>query len=596
MSLQTEHHAVPVRGPSAVLYDRNDARRFLRDRRTAEKILALSPSCRAELAGSTSIPVLGTSSVYGDWHHMLTLARVRRFERDFLESLQKEEKFLGTAVALSIRGRIHLWASFSCRLWYTLRGVPGPWVFLHRDRWEECAGLEETHAMLMDKMLAECATLAAPPPFGAVARFLNRLAARVGRRRRNFLVTAFEYGLTNISRKLVQADKELAVFHIGNTKGSFGDLVRPLATIWRALRGERLLRLDAVPVFVPGIRERLDSLVSGVKDPVIGRMIAVLKAREFFRNYVWLRGSYPDMGSLLKILSPEILISHGLRWNAEAVAGEAAKKTGCRTVMISHGSHSVPDSPASACEMRDHTLGLLVSPLADECILQSPHAEKAFQYFGGGSLSRRSRPIMWGYKKIERTVETGGNSAFRILHAGRFKTWTEHRPWIYETSDEFVHGLEWIMRELKGLDGLRLTIRHPDTLECDNDTLRRLVPPQANCSIDNSGDFLDCLKNTDLLMSYASTTIEEVVHARIPVLLVGGSLRYRHVPSRTVFPSPEDRGAVYALERREDLRPMIENIIRAHRGRPLRDDEMAGHVWAEKTPDIRELFAETPPA
>jgi CDP-glycerol glycerophosphotransferase (TagB/SpsB family) len=101
--------------------------------------------------------------------------------------------------------------------------------------------------------------------------------------------------------------------------------------------------------------------------------------------------------------------------------------------------------------------------------------------------------------------------------------------------------------------------------------------------------FAEDLAAADLLVTFSSTTLFDAIHARKPVLLWGGTDRYRRMPARTVLPTPSDRSAIYAVGRAADLGPMIAAILDAHAGRQLTDDEIRDYVWPEGTPTMTDL-------
>lgn len=97
------------------------------------------------------------------------------------------------------------------------------------------------------------------------------------------------------------------------------------------------------------------------------------------------------------------------------------------------------------------------------------------------------------------------------------------------------------------------------------------------------------MAKTELLVSWSSTTIEEALHLRKPVLLWGGSDRYFFLPPCREFPTPQNRSTVYAPEKEEDLSQMIESVLESHSGKPLTDEELKFHVWSKNIPGIDEF-------
>ena len=228
----------------------------------------------------------------------------------------------------------------------------------------------------------------------------------------------------------------------------------------------------------------------------------------------------------------------------------------------------------------------MISPLSDITLLQSPHAEACSLELDCNN-GQRSRPIQWGFKT--KTTTSYISRKKYILHAGSYKPWVAPRPWIYETPDEFINGLTSLIFATSKLQKTKLVIRIRPQTECNISNLRKLLPKFDHFEIKSSGSFLDEMSKADLLVSWASTTIEEALHLRKPVLLWGGSNRYFHLPPCRKFPTPQNRSAIYAPENKKDLPQMIESALESHAGKPLTDEELKPHVWKESIPGIDEF-------
>jgi creatinine amidohydrolase/Fe(II)-dependent formamide hydrolase-like protein len=63
---------------------------------------------------------------------------------------------------------------------------------------------------------------------------------------------------------------------------------------------------------------------------------------------------------------------------------------------------------------------------------------------------------------------------------------------------------------------------------------KTLLIPSAHCRVYNQGIFSDYLTASDLLVSYSSTTIEEALLNRVPVLQYDPHGKYMHVPGHTL--------------------------------------------------------------
>jgi hypothetical protein len=158
-----------------------------------------------------------------------------------------------------------------------------------------------------------------------------------------------------------------------------------------------------------------------------------------------------------------------------------------------------------------------------------------------------------------------------------------------QTSDELLHGIETLAAVVGEMAETSLVVRPKEKAECNAAILEALLPARRNVEFRRGGSFVRDLAEADLLVSYSSSTIEEALHQRTPVLLWGGGVDYRHLPAREDLPRPDDRAAVYVATSKASLEAMLTAIAAAHRGRPLQDDELGQHVWPSGTPDWREL-------
>jgi len=189
---------------------------------------------------------------------------------------------------------------------------------------------------------------------------------------------------------------------------------------------------------------------------------------------------------------------------------------------------------------------------------------------------------MWGYNKSIKVHNS--KKRFVILHTGTYKVLCA-RPWIYETSNEFVFGLQRLVQSVGKVENTELVIRIRSNEECEISSLEKLLPLSKNCRIKTDGSFQNDLNNADLLISFSSTCIEEALYARKPVALFGGSCRYRHLPGSTCIPSKDNRSAVYHLTP-ENLSIMLEAIVKTHSNKPLTENEVSRYVWPDSVPGI----------
>lgn len=78
----------------------------------------------------------------------------------------------------------------------------------------------------------------------------------------------------------------------------------------------------------------------------------------------------------------------------------------------------------------------------------------------------------------------------------------------------------------------------------------KLIKKSDCCKIFHDGNFSDFLSVSDLMISYSSTTIDEALYNRVPILLYDPHKKYSHIKASTVMPNmqnPED-GIFYCSE------------------------------------------------
>ncbi|MBI4184356.1 MAG: hypothetical protein HY521_10195 [Proteobacteria bacterium] len=575
--------------PTAVLYTPEEARRFRAERPPASAVLALSPDARAALRG-LDIPVRATTAVYGDSGHARVAALVRRADREIGRALARETA-LGVAARLTLRHEVQMVAAAAARLWVMLgRSGPGPWLVPEPSGWAVAEERAEAQARLLARIAGLPESFPDPlrqSPFAAPLRWLNRLAARALRSRRVALFTAFQSGMGPLAAGAGALRPPVRAVALRGFRGHANEHLRPFVALWRLARGARATQTLVVPATPSAAASAAARRALGaLTGPAVRRGVAAFED-SLLAQTALTEGLVSEMGALIALLRPRALVAHALRWADDAALGEAAAAAGLPSVLISHGSHPPPAGGRGGVVARavlaPHAEGLLVSPLADAALVQSPHAEAAARAFDPAMPRRRIRPALWAWRGLP---EPPVRSPIRtVLHAGTFKRLARARPWMYETADEFVEGLTALVVALESVSAARLVVRLRPASECAPETLRALLPESGRVEVRLGGSFLDDLAAADLLVSFSSTTLEEALHARRPVVLWGGSMRYRHLAARTRPPEPGDRAAVYAPARAEDLGPLIAAVLAAHAGRPLTDAELAAHVWPAGAPD-----------
>ncbi len=567
--------------PTAILYDAADAELFLAERPVVAGILTLTPDARAVLVRS-SIDVTGSHEFLGDRAEFRIMARIRHACRTLNTALERTDDSLRLPAKEALRHDAHMLSALFLRLWFAVQGS-GPWLIPNATGFDEADNPAAAHSLLLERIrrasrhhLHFLGSVAPGARF--VLNSINAVAARLNGRNRVIVTHGLEYGMPHLAAHGMADPSARLVCLRGASGRSWRDVASALKSIWTGFSS------SPSPLVIParlderGLNAAREAL-SSIRDPAIVRGFAVfgeLVCREAVLTDSMADGMLP----VLKALKPRALLAFALRWGSGAAIGEAAGRVSIPRYLVSHGSHTRLNDAIGRFVETELASGLLVSCFADRAVVQSPPAQAVLDAIAPGLPSIRCRPIMWAYRDLPPRPAKGQRT---ILHAGTFKPIKMPRPWVYETPDEYLEGIAALIRAIEPLRNTELVIRLRPLPECSVATMETLLPRAANCRFQTGGSFLDDLSRADLLVSYSSTTIEEALHSRRPVLLWGGAKRYRHLPARGTIPTMQDRAAVYGTEEPAALSELIAGILDAHHARPLTDEEIAPYVWPAGT-------------
>lgn len=282
--------------------------------------------------------------------------------------------------------------------------------------------------------------------------------------------------------------------------------------------------------------------------------------------YIWSVG----LDKFIDKANPSVIVSNGGRLD-DVILAELCNRRNIPTVLISHGSHVRPKNKYEYIEWRENNRALLEGPFS-HIALQSPLTEEYFKTFPTESSVIRTGPLIWG-RPVDRGKSEllfkkffGLKYKFKdvkiILHAGTPKETKALRLYVYETPDEYIRSLCDLASAVDKIPNAVLIIKFRPSAELDVKSLRRLMPFSEKVLLSCEEPFIDLLGMSDLLVSFSSTTIEEALQNRIPVLLYGGGGRYQHIPAyeinsgNSIYPS-----AIYYVRGAPDLGKAISKIL-----------------------------------
>lgn len=296
-------------------------------------------------------------------------------------------------------------------------------------------------------------------------------------------------------------------------------------------------------------------LASKMADNIAGHIVSL---------YVW----SVKADRYLDRVRPSTIISNGNR-SDDVLLAELSSRKKIRTIVISHGSHVRPKDEFEAMEWGEHERIFLTAPFS-YIALQSPLMDGYLEMFKAKGEAVPTGPLVWG-----RPIENGANKTMRskllsaagdnvkvIVHAGTPKMTRNLRLYVYETPDEYIKALVDLARAVESIPGAALIVRFRPSVEISVEDIRSRISFSDKVVLSVTEQFADILGMTDLLVSFSSTTIEEALQNRVPVLLYGGEGRYQHVPAFEVRPGEDIKpSAAYHVKKSQDLVDALPKIL-----------------------------------
>ena len=349
-------------------------------------------------------------------------------------------------------------------------------------------------------------------------------------------------------------------------------------------------RLEALAVEVEGQR-----VLFSHRGVFFGDLVASRMRTGIMSSMHQLHRQVAAVNGMLELLRPRLIMAPFGRESNYAF-GELGRHHGIPGILISHGSFTPMKSDLEQMAWTFHSHGLLHGGFS-HAALQSPLAEEFTQQISSSTEFIPTGPLIWGRPvnmekaTLLRSKLLGRSSGCRVvLHASTIKLRLNTHFNIYETTDEYLQGLKDLIAAIHQIPEVHLIIKFRPIHLTVND-LEALLPHSDRVTISADEPFLDVLGLADLLVSFSSTTIEEALMNRVPVLLYGGDGRYQHVEARIVTPKDElEPSAVYAVRRPEFLADGLQRIMDIHCNNSVPGELFDPYIYREdritRLPDL----------
>ena len=568
--------------PTAIVYSVADVMSLRDYDGRIARIVCLSADAEVSLRHA-DVPVETAHALMDARGHRRAIARVRRAGRDLERALLNDIPLCAAASA-TLRHDLYFVASVAIRFWILI-GKKGPWVYRRNDKWI----VDTTRLAAVTGLMAAFKSgyppyrdMVGEPPLPFLARRLNRLAARLVGRRRPVLVTAFLYGINALRQSAERQGRSMVA--IRGTRPRWQDLFGAVITITKECFGRHATGILAVPRLDTDAEHIAQRALSHVKDPVVQAGLKVWQDT-IAEQAAYTAGLVSEMHETVRLAKAPSVLGHSFKWSDEVALAEGAGLAGSWRLLASHGTHTLQQDPFAFEEHRNLANGMLISDVIDATLTQSPYADKLSRTLMPTLRTIRSKPIIWGYKKMSAPQVSPG-TRLKLLHAGTYKSMLGPRTMLFESSSEYLMGLRHLVEAVGKVGNTDLVIRVRPRPECNLDTIRQALPDNGCWTLKTDGAFLDDLAAADALVSYSSTTIEEALHAQRPVILWGGANNYRHIEPET----GREKATVFAPQSKVQLIEVLRELLTTDQLRKLTEEDFSHHVNAVNAVDAEEVL------
>ncbi len=221
--------------------------------------------------------------------------------------------------------------------------------------------------------------------------------------------------------------------------------------------------------------------------------------------------------------------------------GEQCKNENINAMIISHGTHVPHKEKLVQKEWNEHARFMIKThfPLVS---IQTPWTEK----FLNNCIDNPSTPVLTGpllyanggnkdKVKLKESLFPNNFHKKIILHAATPFGWNSFQPFVSLTHDEYISHINDLIKSIEKMSdvflAIRVRLKSFGWKDMSQDDIRRLFVESDCYELYFEGTFEDYLLASDLLVSFSSTTIEEALQVKIPVLQYDPFDRYSHIPA-----------------------------------------------------------------
>jgi hypothetical protein len=255
-----------------------------------------------------------------------------------------------------------------------------------------------------------------------------------------------------------------------------------------------------------------------------------------------------------------------------AVLGANSKKYNIPAFIVSHGTLTKQNNDSKR-EMQEHSqslIGDLFPYIAAQTKKQLDFLKDAgvddSRVVNTGSLIY-ANIHMHNIENIKKRLYGKDNVDKKIiLHTGTPSMTRFFEPFIFETQHEYVSNINDIIASLSEIFSVHLVVKirtkhFPNMSVAD---IKSLFIDSNNSDIYMDGIFEEYLSTANLLVSYSSTTIEEALSMKVPVLQYDPNRSYQHIDGHVLCDHNYKVSPIYSVLDKKNLKCSLQFIINNH--------------------------------
>jgi hypothetical protein len=298
-----------------------------------------------------------------------------------------------------------------------------------------------------------------------------------------------------------------------------------------------------------------------------------------------------QMREMLQVLQPEIVVSP-IGAELFSTLGQQCKELGIPAVIIPHGTLAAPEGALEEIEWRRLSQGQLLSPYGFAAA-QTPIAAEHAAYYGAEKRTINTGPIVFartcpGDRNLIRQKLNLADDVALVCYAAAQRKRSSMRFHIFETEDEYLSAMADLVEAVNRMEKTHLVIKLHPSSEFTDEQMRHHLPASDRLTILHREPFAHVLAAADILVSYISTTVEEALLNRVPVVLYDKWNRFRFVKAFNCNGVPEQRWgreAAYYSSEPDTLDRLLYHALEQNR-----DKKAAAELYRKYSLPEKEIF------